>query len=110
MYKEKRKLGIVLLSIFVAIFVISLTMIGANKALAIDEDDGDETEITPEQFSDMDDADEPNLEGSNSNGTPKPIWVIGHRANNRGNVDKALKQGANGVEIDIRRKDGDQSR
>ena len=92
MYKEKRKLGIVLLSIFVAIFVISLTMIGANKALAIDEDDGDEAEIIPEQFADMDDADEPNLDGSNSNGTPKPIWVIGHRANNRGNVDKAITQ------------------
>lgn len=110
MYKENKKLGIVFLSIFVAIFVISLTMIGANKALAIDEDDGDEAEIIPEQFADMDDTDEPNLDGSNSNGTPKPIWIIGHRANNRGNVDKALKQGANGVEIDIRRKDGDQSR
>ena len=105
MFKEYRKLGIAVISIFVAIFVISLSMLGAHKALAIDEDDGDEAEITPEQFYDMDDPDEPNLGGSNSNGSPKPVWMIGHRANNRGDVDKALRQGANGVEIDIRRGD-----
>lgn len=110
MYKEKKKFGIILLSIFVAIFVISISMIGVNKALAVDEEEVDEEEITPEQFYDMDDPDESNLGGSNSNGAPKPVWMIGHRANNRGNVDKALKQGANGVEIDIRRKDGDQSK
>ena len=104
MFKEYRKFGIAFISIFVAIFVISLSLIGVNKALAVEEE-GDEEEITPEQFYDMDDPDEPNLEGSNSNSNPKPVWMIGHRANNRGDVDKALRQGANGVEIDIRRGD-----
>lgn len=38
----------------------------------------------------------------NINSKPRPIWVLGHRCNNRGDVDKALSHGANGVEIDIR--------
>lgn len=103
MYKEKKKFGIVFLSIFVAIFVISLSMLGVNKALAVNEEN--EEGITPEQSSEMYDSNGQNLSDTNSNGSARPVWIIGHRANNRGDVDKALRQGANGVEIDIRRGD-----
>ena len=35
---------------------------------------------------------------------PRPIWVISHRCNNSGDIWRSCNQGANAVEIDIRRR------
>ena len=37
------------------------------------------------------------------NSGARPVWILSHRCNNPGDVKKATAQGANGVEIDLRR-------